>query len=244
MSYWKKSTEKLDGGPHSVLRPGQFVGFETVFVKPEKEEQSLICEGNPLDATFEIKEEFIEDEEADTDQKYDEKYETKLHTTHTGEANIYRPPRRLHRRKKQQNQESEQEQKYTCEKCARTYKNKAHLNRHQKFECGVIPQFRCEFCDKRFKRNVHLRQHIVRVHDKTNVKASQTKYNCDKCSRSYSSSDALTFHTRLEHAADKPQFICDICGFKTKLKPSLSRHILAQHLGCSRAKHRKRSFQN
>ncbi|XP_033231779.1 GDNF-inducible zinc finger protein 1-like [Belonocnema kinseyi] len=259
----KKSTARKDSELHTVRPSGHFLGFETVFVKPESETHSLICEGNPLDVksmatktsssnsddktstyiieydpdtSLDIKEEIIEVQETIAGQKCDEKYETKLRVTDVCDAK-----KKLLTREKQTIQKSKLENKYTCKKCARTYKRKALLNRHQKFECNVIPQFGCDLCDKRFKRNVHLRQHIVRVHDKTNIKALQRKYNCNKCSRSYSSSDSLTFHIRLEHAAVKPQFICDICGYKTKRKPSLSRHILAQHLGFAKSKYSQQS---
>ncbi|XP_033208432.1 zinc finger protein 81-like [Belonocnema kinseyi] len=196
------------------------------------------------DTTLEIKEENTQGQATAVGQKFDEQYETNLQTAHIGEADISGAQKQFPSLKKQKVQESKLEKNYTCEKCARSYKNKPHLNRHQKFECGVLPQFICTFCDKRFKRNLHLQQHIVRVHNKTNIRASQTKYNCDKCSRSYSSSDALTFHIRLEHTAVKPQFICDICGYKTKRKPSLSRHISSIHLGCTRSRHTKRRLQN
>ncbi|XP_033231777.1 zinc finger protein 429-like [Belonocnema kinseyi] len=255
-SYSKISTEKPDCLVHSALHPGHFMEFETVFVKQERED-SLICEGNPLDetpmatqistdnskgkistcmieyehgTTMKIKKIITQGQETATGQKCGEKYGTKLHTAHMRDADTCGVKKKFPTLKKQKVQESKFEMNRTCEKCARSYINKWALNRHQKFECGVIPQFGCEFCDKRFKRNVHLQQHIVRMHHKTEIKASQKKYNCNKCSRSYSSANGLNSHIRLEHSAVKPEFTCDYCLHKSKTKCHLSRHISSKHL--------------
>ncbi|XP_033231781.1 zinc finger protein with KRAB and SCAN domains 5-like [Belonocnema kinseyi] len=203
-SYSKKSAERPDGKARSVLHTGQYLGFETVFVKPEIEEHSLICEGNPLDvksmatkilshksdgkistcmieydqdAKLEIKEEIIQVQETVAGQKSDEKYQPKMYTAYVREADIFAGKKKLPAHTKQKVQGSKLEKNYRCEKCGRSYKNKSDLNRHKRFECGVIPQFACHFCAKQFKLNSNLRQHIVRMHQKTKQKASHTKYN-------------------------------------------------------------------
>lgn len=127
-------------------------------------------------------------------------------------------------------QDSKQEKKYACEKCARTYTQKHNLTVHQKFECGVMPQFECQFCGKRFKQKHHMNTHIGRVHQPTNSNTPQERYNCDECSRSYSYSGGLSLHKRLKHSEVKPQFICNYCGYKTNLKYNLSKHITLRHL--------------
>ncbi|KAF7284979.1 hypothetical protein GWI33_012760 [Rhynchophorus ferrugineus] len=42
-----------------------------------------------------------------------------------------------------------------------SYKHKAHLGRHIKYECGVQRQFMCPNCFKRFKHKNHLQSHEV-----------------------------------------------------------------------------------
>ncbi|XP_033208482.1 zinc finger protein 567-like [Belonocnema kinseyi] len=252
-----KSTEILDGGLHSTLHSGYIFEFKTDFVKHEKKDHSLICKGNLLeetsvatkisshnsddktlncmieydqDTTLEIKEEIIQGQEVAAGQKCNEKYETKLHAAHMREANIFDAKKKLRIRKKQEVQESKLEKNYTCEKCARSYKNKWDLNRHKNFECDVMPQFICNVCDKHFKRSTNLRHHIIHVHQKENTQTSQTKFNCNKCSRSYVSLSGLNLHKRVEHAAVKPKFTCDYCSHRSKQKTHLSTHISSKHL--------------
>ncbi|XP_033231775.1 zinc finger protein 184-like [Belonocnema kinseyi] len=229
----KKSTGKRSGGPYSVLHCIDFMEFEPVFWKQAREKRN-ISDANTLncrvvyenDTTLEIKEENIQDQEICTSQKC----ETKLSNANIREVDVFGGTRKMPTHIKEKVQKSRLEKTHTCEKCARSYKRQSDLNSHRRFECDVMPQFRCEYCTKRFKRNTHLRRHIDRVHQKSDLNALQTKYNCNKCSRSYSSSDSLNRHKRLEHAVIKPQFICDYCGQKTKEKSNLSQHITAKHI--------------
>ena len=126
-------------------------------------------------------------------------------------------------------QESRNEpERYKCEKCARNYKWKSTLSAHQKYECGVTPQFNCEFCSRRFTWNGSLRRHIVNLHSERSI--PKKVHNCDKCTRSFSSTGDLNNHKGLNHAEFKPQFICDYCGHKSKQKVHLEKHIIIRHL--------------
>ncbi|XP_033208457.1 zinc finger protein 595-like [Belonocnema kinseyi] len=122
------------------------------------------------------------------------------------------------------------ERKHTCEKCARSYKWKTHLNQHLKYDCDVKPQFECKFCGKKFRRNNMLNIHIARLHQKSNSDKSSAVHKCDKCPRTYTWYNALSRHKRLEHATVKPEFVCDYCGYSTNRKSSLTRHIIKQHI--------------
>ena len=61
----------------------------------------------------------------------------------------------------QQELESE---RFPCYKCGSTYKQKTHLIRHVKHECGMEPQFCCPQCPKRYKQKNTLRLHMYRHH--------------------------------------------------------------------------------
>lgn len=48
--------------------------------------------------------------------------------------------------------------------CGRSYKWKADLTTHLKFECGVQPKFKCPYCSKLSSRKSNLKTHIACVH--------------------------------------------------------------------------------
>nr|CAI5865335.1 unnamed protein product [Callosobruchus analis] len=57
------------------------------------------------------------------------------------------------------------ENRYECDICNKSYKNKRHLYRHQKEECiGVEPKFKCEVCSNMFRRKYHLSRHMSNRH--------------------------------------------------------------------------------
>ncbi|XP_033210162.1 zinc finger imprinted 3-like [Belonocnema kinseyi] len=255
-----KSTKKLEDEPYSDLHGDGFLGFQTVFLKHESEEQGPPSDINQLydkcistegsshnksnakssayiieydnDKNVEIKEEIIECQ--GTGRKCDQKYVNILCTPGLSNSEIL-PFKKQQSHKKQKNQQGrhESEHKYKCEKCARTYKQKENLISHQKFECGIMPQFTCKFCSKQFKWKSDMIRHVSHLHHvhlETNLQASKMRHNCDKCSRSYTWHKDLYRHKRLEHATVTPQFTCDICAHKTKRKYTLSKHIIRKHL--------------
>ncbi|XP_033231759.1 zinc finger protein 90 homolog [Belonocnema kinseyi] len=180
---------------------------------------------------LDIKVEISQDQEPEeiTDRSFNTKYESNVCTVYVKEdilaGNIE------HRsKKKQEIQNFEPENKYKCTKCARSYRAKKNLTSHQKYECDVIPQFTCNFCGKLFKRKTHMTAHVSLVHLKPNLHTSKKKFNCNICTRSYNSSDTLNRHKREKHAAVKPQYVCDYCGYKTNQKSRLVPHISCRHL--------------
>ncbi|XP_033231791.1 zinc finger protein 816-like [Belonocnema kinseyi] len=183
------------------------------------------------DETLEIKEEIIENQNT-TSKKRNKKYESKLCVVDLRKDNILSTEKKLCSKKKQKVHESKCKpgKTYKCKKCARSYKQKHTLKSHQKYECNVMPQYNCQFCGKLFKRVFSRNRHVRVVHLNTNLEASPTRHNCDKCSRSYTWRGDLNRHQRLVHAAVAPQFNCDICDYKTKLKGCLATHIVSKHI--------------
>lgn len=53
-----------------------------------------------------------------------------------------------------------QVQIHPCMKCHRKYKNRKHLIRHLRDECGVDPKFLCPHCPYRCKHKQALKSHI------------------------------------------------------------------------------------
>ncbi|XP_033231819.1 zinc finger protein 530-like [Belonocnema kinseyi] len=182
-----------------------------------------------IDETLEIKEEIIEDQDTVTVQERNQTNELKLRTTNMRDDDILAVKCKLLGPKELENPKLKQEIKYSCKKCSRTYKKKFHMNYHQKFECGVIPQFSCKFCDKSFKRKYCMNVHVERVHLSASSKKSVIIPKCDKCARSYKSLRGLARHKRLVHAVDKPEFICDFCGYNSNTKCNLAKHMTSRH---------------
>ncbi|XP_031346990.1 longitudinals lacking protein, isoforms A/B/D/L isoform X23 [Photinus pyralis] len=58
----------------------------------------------------------------------------------------------------------DQNGRFVCIQCGLSYKQKGHLSRHIKYECGVEPKFRCNFCSRRFKHKNSLQLHTRLQH--------------------------------------------------------------------------------
>ncbi|XP_033210150.1 zinc finger protein 718-like isoform X2 [Belonocnema kinseyi] len=266
----KKSGGRSDGGPYCFKAPDIIFMNASTLVKSEIEE------------TLDINEEIIQDSET-ADQERDKISNLKVCTVDIKGNYILPVKKSLRRKKNHTGEESKNEKRYKCEKCARSYKWSENLRRHKKFECGVMPQFTCQFCGNQFSRKCNMKSHIDIVHFKTSNRSilqklkrkhnslkgvgnaadvphficdicdykskrkdyllnhmksrhslkPKTKYNCDKCSRSYSWICDLNRHKQLKHAEVKPQVFCDFCGHKTNMKSSLAKHIIARHLNKS-----------
>lgn len=53
---------------------------------------------------------------------------------------------------------------FYCTRCNRRYKYKTSLWNHQRYECGIAPQFECPVCKMRCSHKGNLRMHIRRAH--------------------------------------------------------------------------------
>ncbi|XP_033231804.1 zinc finger protein 117-like [Belonocnema kinseyi] len=219
---YKSELEKSTGGPY--VEPYSCPTTETF--SGNNSGAKTLLEYNK-DESLEIKEEITQDQDA-KGEKRNQNYELKscaINITH----NV--PVYKLLAYENQKLPELKQEQKnYKCETCARAYKRSCTLSYHRRFVCGVKPQFACEFCGKEFKHKFHLSRHVNEIHLKINLQAMQKRYYCDKCPRSYSGLKSLNQHTLLKHTVITKELSCDHCEYKTNLKYSMSKHMIARHL--------------
>ncbi|XP_033231814.1 zinc finger protein 160-like [Belonocnema kinseyi] len=244
----KKLEGRQDGGSYSSSHNHSSAG---IFIKYE------------VDETLEINDEIIHDQEATgekRDKKY--QFELCTVNTRETDILAAGNNRWTFNKRKIAESEQKLEKRYKCDKCARTYKYKCNLITHQKNVC-CGRHFRCTFCGKRFIRKSNFTRHVDSAHKslehatveqftcnfcgyKSNRKchlethitvrhfqALKKRYNCNICSRSYTTRSSLNRHKRIEHAAVKPQFICDFCGHKANRKCYLAEHITHRHLQTS-----------
>lgn len=55
--------------------------------------------------------------------------------------------------------------RYTCNKCNKSYKHKKLLNRHSRDDCvDAYPRYECDICYTHFKRKYHLDRHKCNSH--------------------------------------------------------------------------------
>ncbi|XP_054287658.1 zinc finger protein 567-like [Macrosteles quadrilineatus] len=54
--------------------------------------------------------------------------------------------------------------RHQCHTCGKSYKQKSHLNYHQRMECNKEPAFCCPFCPHRTKQKSGLKSHVVLRH--------------------------------------------------------------------------------
>uniref|UniRef100_A0A0P6J1F6 Thiol-specific monooxygenase n=2 Tax=Daphnia magna TaxID=35525 RepID=A0A0P6J1F6_9CRUS len=54
--------------------------------------------------------------------------------------------------------------RYVCTQCGRSYAAYHNLMRHMRYECGLPPRFPCHVCGRFFRRKDDLQRHIARIH--------------------------------------------------------------------------------
>ncbi|GLH07094.1 Longitudinals Lacking-like [Gryllus bimaculatus] len=61
---------------------------------------------------------------------------------------------------------------HACPVCARRYKHRENLLRHQRLQCGCAPpRFQCAMCPYRARRSDNLLRHVRTVHQRPPVLA-------------------------------------------------------------------------
>ncbi|XP_071399047.1 uncharacterized protein [Centroberyx affinis] len=107
---------------------------------------------------------------------------------------------------------------YACSICAKKFKRRKILRRHERFHTGERP-YACAHCSKTFALRKSLRRH-ERFH------TGERPHTCTHCGKSFRLRDNLKAHLRF-HTGEKP-FNCTICGKSYRILRNLEKHNLTQ----------------
>uniref|UniRef100_A0A1A7XWL1 C2H2-type domain-containing protein n=1 Tax=Iconisemion striatum TaxID=60296 RepID=A0A1A7XWL1_9TELE len=105
---------------------------------------------------------------------------------------------------------------YVCSICAKAFKRRKILRRHERFHTGEKP-YSCSVCSKTFALRKSLRRH-VRFH------TDERPYCCSQCGKTFHLRDNLKAHLRF-HSGEKP-FSCAECGKMFRIMRNLEKHNL------------------
>jgi len=111
--------------------------------------------------------------------------------------------------------QDEQFDQFECDFDGKIFKNKEYLHRHMKAHQSLV---KCQICKKMLKPhsiNSHLR----------NLHATDKKFQCKFCSKSFSSAASLYNHEKLHNKAHK----CDICNKVYPFASNLNNHKKEVH---------------
>lgn len=64
--------------------------------------------------------------------------------------------------------------KYSCQRCGRSYLHQATLVRHQRYECGITASYPCRLCGRKFKRRDVLKGHMEKCMNKSTAAVQLT----------------------------------------------------------------------
>ncbi|XP_052020015.1 zinc finger protein 473 isoform X2 [Apodemus sylvaticus] len=113
-----------------------------------------------------------------------------------------------------EHQPSQREQSFKCNICNMTFKQSAHLSKHQLIHIREKP-FKCNECDRAFKQSNYLIQH-QKIH------TAEKHFECGECGKTFHQKSCLSKHQKI-HSGEKP-FKCGDCGKAFIFSAQLIRH--------------------
>ena len=119
------------------------------------------------------------------------------------------------------NQNVNDNKKYQCSFCDKSYADIFSLERHVKSIHEGKKPFHCTKCDARFSQIHGLKDHIAIIHEK------KKPHKCAICNSSFSMTRHLIRHELSKHG--NKTHVCSICGTSFGLKEMLDRHIREVH---------------
>ncbi|KAL6263992.1 hypothetical protein P5V15_004073 [Pogonomyrmex californicus] len=87
------------------------------------------------------------------------------------------PPWNYRRQQKQSSRNLENNIRYACPKCHKSYRHAHHMLRHFKFECDSPPRFQCPYCGMKSKQSNNVYKHIRVKHPGLKLEIIKLPYN-------------------------------------------------------------------
>lgn len=124
-----------------------------------------------------------------------------------------------------------------CETCGKRFLSASHLDKHRVVHTNTRP-FMCETCGKTFRDAYSVKECEKRHKGTFTPKPSQqipwrnreAKYVCDLCGYRTKGKAALERHLRGKHSPSRP-FSCSLCRRSFKSKSNLESHVLVHTRG-------------
>lgn len=126
-----------------------------------------------------------------------------------------------------------EDNKYKCDECSKSYKNRISLQKHEKIH--GITTYQCDRCNKCFSQSASLKNH----------RQTHPPLECSQCFSIFSSQTEFDEHVethappalkkrkkKADKALDKPkvnQFVCHVCKWDSKNFNKLRAHCVKSH---------------
>jgi len=94
--------------------------------------------------------------------------------------------------------------KYSCQRCGRSYLHQATLVRHQRYECGITASYPCRLCGRKFKRRDVLKGHMEKCMNKTTAALTTSSPIVTSSSPLHVASSPLHVTSSPLHGASSP----------------------------------------
>lgn len=118
----------------------------------------------------------------------------------------------------------EEEKKYKCTECSKTFAKERKLINHQK-QHSNLKSFTCDECGKGFSSKSNLQSHIKGIHEKG------TEHVCEICAKVFKSRGIYyAHHKRFHSGKDLVKQQCKICNSWLICEMALKRHMKRHHV--------------
>ena len=120
------------------------------------------------------------------------------------------------------------ERKYICDICRKSYKRQGNLDNHQQVDHGIEKEAStqnniklCSLCSKYFTGMQSLKCHLRRIH------GNQENVICSDCGKCFKDKNCLSNLVKNVHMVTNDQ--CGKCNKICKNKPALEKHMIYNH---------------